>query len=104
MSSWQSFFNQLSHPQKTNSNSMKELICSCEKGSLSQTLDMKYLYSGSCSSKCFCAIIEQDRRDARTFYQSISLSQTKQITRDKDTITENNSLERLLGNFKTNND
>ena len=104
MSSWQSFFNQLSRPQKTSSNTMKELICSCEKGSLSQTLDMKYSYYGSCSPKCFCAIIEQDRRDARRFYQNISLSQTKQAPSDKDTLTESNSLERLLGNFKTNND
>ena len=101
MSSWQSFFNQLSRPQKNPSLSMMETICNCEGGTLTQSPDLSYQYSGVCSPKCFCAVIEQDRRDARKYTQSISLTQTNKEFNSEDEKNEKNSLERLFDQIKT---
>jgi hypothetical protein len=96
MSSWQSFFNQLSRPQRSGPNSTSESICHCEKGNLIKNADMKYIYSGKCSSTCFCAIIEIDKRDARKFSTSISIMQVEAINTDKNIKSGINSLEQFL--------
>ena len=96
MSSWQSFFNQLSRPQRTDPHSVSEPICHCEKGSLIRTSEMKYIHNNECSSNCFCAIIEIDKRNARKYENSISISQIETINCNKDIKTGINSLEQLL--------
>ena len=104
MSSWQSFFNQLSHPQKHSSLSLTETICNCKGGNLTQTADMNYQYSGICSSKCFCAIIEQDRREARKFDQSISITQADKDFNPEGVKTGKNALQHLFDNLKPTED
>ncbi len=98
MSSWQSFFNQLSRPQRNSVNSTSEFICHCEKGELIRNLDMEYIHIGKCSSSCFCAIIEIDKSSARRFSNSISISQTDALSCNKNIKTSNSSLEQLLDN------
>ncbi|MHA1236696.1 MAG: hypothetical protein ACTSQ9_03425 [Candidatus Hodarchaeales archaeon] len=98
MSSWQSFFNQLSRPQRTDPRSASESICHCEKGSLIRNAEMKYIHNGICSSNCFCAIIEIDKRSARKFSDNISILQTESISSDKNIETGISSLEQFLNN------
>ena len=96
MSSWQSFFNQLSRPQRTPLRSASESICHCEEGSLIRNAEMTYIHSGICSSNCFCAIIEIDKRNARNFSNDISILQTESIRSDKKLETGISSLEQFL--------
>ena len=96
MSSWQSFFNELSRPQRNNVHYTSELICRCEKGELIRNLELEYIHAGECSSDCFCAIIEIDKRSARKFSNTISISKIEGFNCNKDVKSSNNSLDQYL--------
>jgi hypothetical protein len=96
MSSWQSFFNQLSRPERKDKHSTSEFICQCEKGELIRNLNMEYTHTGKCSPNCFCAIIEIDKCSARRFNDSISISQTDTIYCDKNSETKKSAIEQIL--------
>jgi hypothetical protein len=98
MSSWQSFFNQLSRPQRNDTHPTSEFICHCEKGDLIRNLNMEYTHTGNCSPNCFCAIIEIDKCNARRFSNSISISQTDTICCDKNIESNKSTLEQILDN------
>ena len=96
MSSWQSFFNQLSRPQRNDSHSTSEFICRCEKGELIRNSELEYIHSGKCYSDCFCAIIEMDKRNARKFSNEISISKTETFNSNKSIKSTSNSLEQYF--------
>jgi hypothetical protein len=98
MSSWQSFFNQLSRPQRNNMHPTSEFICHCEKGDLIRNLNMEYIHTGKCSPNCFCAIIEIDKCNARRFNNSISIAQTDTTYCDKNIESNKSTLEQILDN------
>ena len=98
MSSWQSFFNQLSRPQLNDTHPASEFICHCEKGDLIRNLNMEYTHTGNCTPNCFCAIIEIDKCSARRFSNSISISQTDTICCDKNIESNKSTLEQILDN------
>lgn len=66
MSSWQSFFNQLTRPQKSGTSISSELICKCEKGTLIAENLSDFKSTGSCMLGSFCSIIQIDRFRALT--------------------------------------
>ena len=99
MSSWQSFFNQLSRPQRTNSHSTSELICQCQKGNLIRNVEMEFIHTGDCAASCFCAIIEMDKRNARKFSNSISILQTENFNIDQNKLTGLNQLKKFLSSL-----
>ena len=96
MSSWQSFFNQLSRPHQNDSNSTSEIICQCSKGNLMKNVKMEFIYTGECDSSCFCAIIEIDKQNARKFSNSISITQTEAINTDKNELTHLDLLDQFI--------
>ena len=98
MSSWQSFFNQLSRPQRNDLHPTSEFICHCEKGDLIRNLKMEYIHTGKCSPNCFCAIIEIDKCSARRFSNSISISQKDTLGCDKNIESNKSALEQILDN------
>ena len=59
---------------------------------------MKYIHTENCSSSCFCAIVEIDKRNARKFINSISISQIETSEVDKNIKTGISSLEQFLTN------
>jgi hypothetical protein len=66
MSSWQSFFNQLTRPAKEGMLSSTEIICICKKGKLIIEETTTFKASGACELENFCSIIQMDRYRAIT--------------------------------------
>ena len=66
MSSWQSFFNQLTKPPKSGTSASSEIICKCNKGNLVAVNITELKTSGTCTLDSFCSIIQIDRFRALT--------------------------------------
>ncbi|MHA1225730.1 MAG: hypothetical protein ACTSR2_01275 [Candidatus Hodarchaeales archaeon] len=71
MSSWQSFFNELTKPSKTQCfsstiQSTTTEICRCNKGSLEfSKKDLDYRTIGNCSFSSACCVIQVDKHRVR---------------------------------------
>jgi hypothetical protein len=79
MSSWQSFFNQLSKPVNKEIISTSEKICSCNTGCL-EFSSLSYLNKGHCNLNSACCAIQIDKHKARTINISLSnLNQSKEV-------------------------
>ncbi len=72
MSSWQSFFNQLTKTSKQGNQRSINIICHCVKGKLEVTKDFELKTYNNCSMNSFCAIIQVDKYRAKTFSNKIS--------------------------------
>ncbi len=64
MSSWQSFFNQLSKPENNEILAVSEKICQCNVGSLEFSGKL-YLHNGNCTLKSACCAIQIDKHKAK---------------------------------------
>ena len=82
MSSWQSFFNQLSKPVNKAIISSSEIICNCNTGCL-EFSDKSYIHKGNCTLSSACSAIQIDKHRARI--NSVFLSNIKQ---SKEVISE----------------
>lgn len=63
MSTWQSFFNQLSKPAKEEETPISKEICSCNTGKL-QFSGESYTYKGNCNLHSACCAIQIDKHQA----------------------------------------
>lgn len=63
MSTWQSFFNQLSKPAKEEETLISEEICSCNTGKL-EFSGKSYTYKGNCNFHSACCAIQIDKHQA----------------------------------------
>ena len=77
MSSWQSFFNQLSNTAKKGENGSFDIICQCEKGNLTIVNDSDFKTSSNCSRNFFCSTIQIDKYRAKKFNNKISIISLK---------------------------
>jgi hypothetical protein len=73
MSSWQSFFNQLSKPVNNEIVGISEKICQCNTGSLVFS-GKNYINKGNCSLNSACSAIQIDKHKARMQLGCISNS------------------------------
>ncbi|MFX0084796.1 MAG: hypothetical protein ACFFAU_03905 [Candidatus Hodarchaeota archaeon] len=64
MSTWQSFFNQLSKPVNNEIFAISEKICQCNTGSL-EFSGKSYLHNGNCTLKSACCAIQIDKHKAK---------------------------------------
>ena len=73
MSTWQSFFNQLSKPVNiNNSTTVLNNLCHCDEGSLSFN-NGNYHPQGKCSLSLVCCAIQIDKHRVRTFSNQITI-------------------------------
>jgi hypothetical protein len=85
MSSWQSFFNQLSKPVNKEIITPSEKICSCNTGCL-EFSSKSYLYKGNCNLSSACCAIQIDKHKARPISVSLSnLNLSKEVVSDRET-------------------
>lgn len=75
MSTWQSFFNQLSKPVNiSNTTSISNKLCYCDEGSLSFKGD-DYHPQGECSLSLVCCAIQIDKHRVYTFINHLTISE-----------------------------
>ncbi len=67
MSSWQSFFNQLTKTPKQRIEGSSDIICECDKGKLAVIDNSEFKTFMNCSMNLFCNIIQIDKYKAKTF-------------------------------------
>ena len=80
MSTWQSFFNQLSKPiNNTDTLSISNKICHCDKGSLS-LCNHNFRPQGDCSLNLTCCAIQIDKHRAYTFRNNFTVSEKPEIS------------------------
>ncbi|MHA1976127.1 MAG: hypothetical protein ACW98F_01530 [Candidatus Hodarchaeales archaeon] len=73
MSSWQSFFNELTKTAKLNNQRNPDVICHCEKGKLTVIDESNFKTLNNCSMSLFCSIIQIDRHRAKNFNNQIAI-------------------------------
>ena len=78
MSSWQSFFNQLSKPVNKAVISSSETICRCNTGYL-EFSEKSYIHKGNCNLSSACCAIQIDKHRARS--NSVFLSNVEKSTK-----------------------
>ena len=86
MSSWQSFFNQLTKPPKSGTSASSEIICKCNKGNLVAVNITELKTSGTCTLDSFCSIIQIDR------FRALTINSGEISIFTKDVYTAENSL------------
>ncbi|UCG03542.1 MAG: hypothetical protein JSW11_06020 [Candidatus Heimdallarchaeota archaeon] len=75
MTTWQSFFNQLSKPVNINdSTSILNKLCHCDEGSLSFNGD-DYHHQGKCSLNLVCCAIQIDKHRVYAFNNGLTISE-----------------------------
>ena len=84
MSSWQSFFNQLSRPPKEGILPSPEIICNCKKGKLIVENTTSFTPLGVCKLENFCSIIQVDRYRALTKKTDLDIIITDNMNSSKD--------------------
>ncbi len=96
MSSWQSFFNQLTKPSKQDNQASYDIICQCEKGKLIVINGSNFETSTNCSMDLFCSIIQIDKHRAKTFNNKITIIPWKSGMDEEDPHDKIISLDHLL--------
>ena len=84
MSSWQSFFNQLTRPAKEGILPSTEIICNCKQGKLVVEDITTFKASDGCNLENFCSIIQIDRYRALTKKTDLDLIITSNIDPNED--------------------
>lgn len=82
MSSWQSFFNELTRTSKQGIQATSNVICQCERGKLIAINDSNFETSINCSLGLFCSIIQIDKHRAKTYSNGFSI--IPQVGMDED--------------------
>ena len=96
MSSWQSFFNQLTKTTKQGTHEVSDIICQCEKGKLAVIDRKKFKASNNCSMSLFCSMIQIDKHRAKNFNNKISIISHKAEITDNSPYEIASSLDHLL--------
>ncbi|MFX0123771.1 MAG: hypothetical protein ACFFAE_09045 [Candidatus Hodarchaeota archaeon] len=80
MSTWQSFFNQLSKPVNIdNTRSISNKLCHCDEGSLSFNGN-DYHPQGDCSLSFVCCAIQIDKHRIYTFNNHLTISEKRETS------------------------
>jgi hypothetical protein len=74
MSSWQSFFNQLTKAPKQNIEGSYDIICRCDKGKLAVIDNCEFKTYFNCSTDLFCNMIQIDKYKAKTFNNGMPIT------------------------------
>ncbi|MCK5158992.1 MAG: hypothetical protein KAR08_07535 [Candidatus Heimdallarchaeota archaeon] len=96
MSSWQTFFNQLTKTSKQDIQASCDIICQCEKGKLVAINGSNFKTSTNCSMNLFCSIIQIDKHRAKTFNNRITIIPRKSGIDEEDPNDKIISLDHLL--------
>ena len=81
MSTWQSFFNQLSKPINNNDTlSFSNKICHCDEGTLVFCGNNSYRPQGDCSLSSVCCAIQIDKHRAYAFSNNFTVSEKSEIS------------------------
>ena len=96
MSTWQSFFNQLSKPVNiNNSTSILNKVCHCDEGSLSFDGDL-YHPQGDCSLSLVCCSIQIDKHRARIFNNRLTIQEKPETSLSRKNDSNIFSLDTIL--------
>lgn len=97
MSTWQSFFNQLSKPVNNNGNlTISNKICHCNEGTLVFCGKNSYHPQGDCSLNSICCAIQIDKHRAYSFSNNITVSEKPEISVSEETSSRLFSFDRFL--------
>ncbi|MHA2106652.1 MAG: hypothetical protein ACW99R_02950 [Candidatus Hodarchaeales archaeon] len=96
MSSWQSFFNQLTKTSKQGTDGSLDIICQCDKGKLTIINGSDFKTSINCSMSLFCSIIQIDKYRAKTFNNKISIIPQKAVINNEVSREDVSLLDHLL--------